>query len=633
MLLTPDGNPAGNIDRIMLLAIWTQQLHQEATADKPPIIRAGLGRPTFPISEYVSKLLTLHWSKIWARSQEARHPLNGNSIGSKLNNTTIAQMDAAVSYGDPKGESEAREKLAKALERWYGSNIIINPAHVIFTVGGAGGLYAIFKMLNRYFPQSRIITQVPYYSLYQGIHRENHLYPIHVMHEKGYRLTANALKKAIIDAEELAKQDGMRPCAFLLCDPNNPLGTVIEDSELFKIARVLRKYPQLLIILDEAYGEMLLYKREQRSLLSVAPDLVNRVILLRSATKALSAAGERMGAIVTFNATLTTRLLEEHVNMCGHAPRSLQHAFAEAIDKLDEIELANLNFFYRQQVEYVQLRLEKIGASLPDYNYRVEGTFYVVADFSDLFNLDLPPATQRVLNKPGVQRHTVKTDEDLVYYLLFKDRIMVAPLSYFGLSNKLGFIRITCSGGLAELKELMDRLEQRLIMARKMQQKHLLDNLEKICQALQSLNPHQHQAIIKEIEALLNNDNAAIPTSAVQIKKTNIQLKQLSLKATKSLIRSNPDHPSAHQTATTLQSWWRGIHAKKQAHKIALRADKEWLDFTNQIFPLACEAKKQLLKMPRYQRIQFVPWKNYLQNKTKDNVIDHKLGTMIHSKL
>lgn len=36
------------------------------------------------------------------------------------------------------------------------------------------------------------------------------------------------------------------------------------------------------------------------------------------------------------------------------------------------------------------------------------------------------------------------------------------PLSYFGVDPKLGFIRITCSGGITQLDELMNRIQTRI---------------------------------------------------------------------------------------------------------------------------------------------------------------------------
>lgn len=120
------------------------------------------------------------------------------------------------------------------------------------------------------------------------------LHPIDVMSE-GYRLTARALEKSINLAFHLAEKDGIYPKAVLICNPSNPLGTTIQPEELEDIADVLRKYPDLHIIFDEAYAEMSFV--DMPSFLQVAPDLKRRTIILRSATKALSAADERMGRL------------------------------------------------------------------------------------------------------------------------------------------------------------------------------------------------------------------------------------------------------------------------------------------------------------------------------------------------
>ena len=66
----------------------------------------------------------------------------------------------------------------------------------------------------------------------------------------------------------------------------------------------------------------------------------------------------------------------------------------------------------------------------------------------------------------------IETDEEIIYHLLFTYGIMVAPFSYFGISNKLGYVRITCSAGNKELHELMDKLEVALKDARKVQREH-----------------------------------------------------------------------------------------------------------------------------------------------------------------
>lgn len=81
---------------------------------------------------------------------------------------------------------------------------------------------------------------------------------------------------------------------------------------------------------------------------------------------------------------------------------------------------------------------------------------------SDLLGLPLPTCTKKALNKIGV----IETDEDIIYYLLFTQGIMVAPLPYFGVNSTKGYVRITCSGGHEVLGMLLQRLGDCLAQVR-----------------------------------------------------------------------------------------------------------------------------------------------------------------------
>ncbi|HVV67457.1 MAG TPA: aminotransferase class I/II-fold pyridoxal phosphate-dependent enzyme [Gammaproteobacteria bacterium] len=467
MLLTPSWKPAKGISRVILLHMWAEQLLEEmergvGDETRPGIILAGLGKPTFPINEAVAQSALSYWGKLAYKAREAKMVLDGSHTLSKSVRNKIATMSAAVDYGHPMGDLDARAKLAAALTRWYMNKVVIKPKNILFTIGGIGGMYNIFQVLNRRYPRGKIVTAFPHYPPYEGAHGENNLFPIPVMSQKGYRLTADILSVSLRKAQYEAMREGTQISAFLLCDPNNPLGTALTETELLKIAKVLKEYPDIYIILDEAYAELRFTGHKHTSLLSVAPDLKDRILLMRSATKALSAAGERMAVTVVFDEAFMIELIEENILTSVHSPRSLQFAFAEAMNDLSEQELARLKNYYHPQVKYVLTRLARMGAAMPDPDYHVDGTFYVLANLSELFGVELPPETQRALHKTG----KITTDEDIAYYLLFQDGLMITPLSYFGVSPQDGFMRITCSGGDDELEELMNRLEKRLAMVR-----------------------------------------------------------------------------------------------------------------------------------------------------------------------
>lgn len=522
MLTMPSGNKATTVDRLMLLAMWARhlqsQLHKHNSHTTPyPIIFAGLGKPTFPINRQTTEAASRYWAHLNALSKSAQSVLEDDNIAPPRKRDLIANLGCASDYGDPQGEPAARTQMASALNNWY-QQTIFTADDILFTVGGAAALHNIFQVINRLYPNCRIITPFPHYSLYTGPNNQNHLHPIDVMRLPGYRLTPAALEEAIIEAKVLAENDQAQPKAFVLCDPNNPLGTVLRKNEAEGIAEVLRRHPELLIVLDEAYAELCINGTAHWSLLRVAPDLKNRIILMRSATKALSAAGERMAVAVAFDPTLMSELVQENIGLCGHAPKSLQFAFATAMNNLDEQELRALADHYRPQLELVSHRLIELGADMPDPTYQVEGTFYILTDLSDLFGLPLPQPCQQVLNKQGV----IETDEDIAYYLLFTDGIMITPFSYFGSDPSLGYLRITCSCGDSQLETLTHRLEKRLIQARAFKQAKLNQSLEKLKQQFSD----EYKAFSNEI----NNERHKhhhLASQALQLKLVNSKLQKI----------------------------------------------------------------------------------------------------------
>jgi aspartate/methionine/tyrosine aminotransferase len=600
MLLTPAGYPANGMDRIMLLAIWANYLQENSNGG---IIIAGIGKPTFPINIFAAKIAENYWKDFFLKSKKERSLVN-----SSKNQVFSHSLNSAIGYGDPQGDVEARIKMASGLTRWYSNAhpIKINAGHILFTIGGAGALRVIFNFFNKKYPQSKIITAFPYYSLYAGLWGEDNFQPIHVMNNPGYRLTAKSFHDSLEQASRLPGGKS-QISAFLMCDPNNPLGTMIDKHELSEIAKILKANSHLFIILDEAYAEMSYEPNKHLSFLSIDPDLQDRIILIRSATKALSAAGERMGVIVTSNSYLMGEFIQENINLCGHTPRSLQHAFAGAMDKLDESELAALKNYYKPKVDYVWNRLNEMGAAMPDKDYRIEGTFYVLGNFEDLLGMDLPVATKKVLNKTG----EIKTDEDIVYYLLFKHQVMVAPISYFGIRNK-AYLRITCSCDEMLLKQLMDRLEICLKEARKIKQEKILNLLNNALNELLLLDLRKYNAIHLKMNTLLRTQGPLEKSTALNLKDSNLLLSKLLLASQRFLFGLSEKRRL--ETIIKLQSHCRVFLAKKHIISLQKEMDKKWFFFINSLAPNSINAKTYLCNMPRSERTGITLWKEYLKN-------------------
>lgn len=238
--------------------------------------------------------------------------------------------------------------------------------------------------------------------------------------------------------------------------------------------------------------------------------------------------------------------------------------------------------------------------------------------------MDLPPITQNALNKTG----KIKTDEDIAYYLLFNDRLMITPLSYFGLSKYHGYMRITCSGGLEELQDLMNRLETRLTEARKIKQARIKLKLIATLSAIAKIDTKFHETIINEIAALLdyqkNNDNV----TALKLKESNTLLGKILSNVQLYLARTLPE--KATETTIKIQSWWRGIMGRKEANKRHEFIDEQWRLFINEYAATSTELKKFLLSLPLSKRLDFLPWRKHLQ---EINCVQEESTPFIKSKL
>jgi aspartate aminotransferase/aminotransferase len=590
MMLTPEGLNANKIDKVMLLSMWAKFVAEQQNLKKHTeheMIYAGIGWPTYRLHPYLRTFLSGFWR---------------------------THSGEAITYGPGKGDVDARAIMAQAMATWYG--VPIDKEHILFTVGGASGLYTVFAALkawNAKTPHFRVITPFPYYTLYadNGLH----LHPINVMDLPGYHLTADALAKSIKSAEKLAQKDSGYPRAVLLCDPNNPLGSVLGADELQKIAAVLRVYPKLMIILDEAYAELVLDGSKHVSLLTVAPDLRERIIILRSATKSLSAAGERMAITLAFNPALMSSILAHHIRIQGHAPRSLQIAYAETMARFSDTDRQELNDFYGKKLAYVSQRLIEMGASMPDKAYKVAGSFYILGDFSDLIGDVLPESSYQALGRRGF----AQSDEDVAYSLLFNDHMMLSPCSYYGLEKHQGYLRITCSDSDENLRRLMDTLEERLLSAR--QRKY--DELKRVVvnYLIQSAGSHPIKQYSDELNKCLKafsleflcNDSPDRSTSALRYKQLSSLFGDL-FKRVK-LIYNQSTQEGKEQAAVRIQSAYRTYLAKKYLNDLKNKQDNAWLNFVAQLTPNPTPLNEYLRQLTVVERLEISLWKQHLNVK------------------
>lgn len=457
------------MDPIMAINAKIKQMQMDNKLDQPVIISAHMGKPTYQVNNALTEAALAYWTRLLFKDQLGTLSHEIKSITNQFSSEALQKLmrvihkaqaapnnNAAIDYSHPQGDLITRQIAAEGFSSWYKTKVL--PENIIFTVGGSSGLYATFEAINYLYSNQTnqvdrrpvIITSAPFYPLHKGNNQQNNLKTIELTDATNFQLTARALQEKILDLEF----DGTPADAIIICDPNNPLGTTLEREEVIKIAEVLRIHPNIKIILDEAYAEMC-FTNEHHSFLRLAPDLKNRMIILRSATKGMSAAGERMAAIIAFDSTLVNQIVSAHCNINGHAPKSSQESYATAIQSIsrqNDTTLSELKSFYQPKLNLVFTHLKQMRA-LPGQNYKPNGAFYAIANLKALIGT---PSTAGVL---------MKTDTDIANYLLDQYYISLAPLSIMGLDEKKGWLRITCSDRNENLICLMKRIGNALLIA------------------------------------------------------------------------------------------------------------------------------------------------------------------------
>lgn len=192
-----------------------------------------------------------------------------------------------VAYSPSHGEADCVDFFVEYYKR-LGLNL--GKQHVNVTTGGSEAL--LFAMMTVASPGEEIIVAEPYYTNYRAVAQLCGLsiVPVLTRAEDGYHLPP---------AAEFERKISPRTRAILLCNPNNPTGTVYTDAEVRMIADLCKKH-DLFWLSDEVYREFVYEGQPARSALSF-DDVADRVVVVDSVSKRYSACGARIGCVVSRN--------------------------------------------------------------------------------------------------------------------------------------------------------------------------------------------------------------------------------------------------------------------------------------------------------------------------------------------
>ncbi|HIJ84617.1 MAG TPA: aminotransferase class I/II-fold pyridoxal phosphate-dependent enzyme, partial [Magnetococcales bacterium] len=210
--------------------------------------------------------------------------------------------------------------------------------------------------------------------------------------------------------------------------------------EMAKIAEVLRPLPNVWVISDDIYEQIVYDGFHNNNIVQVAPFLKDRTILLNGVSKTYSMTGWRIGyAAGPRDAIKAIAKIQEQSTSC--ATSIAQKAAAAAISG-DQSCVQPMIQAFRERRDFIVHALNAIPGI---HCNKPEGAFYVF------------PSVAGLMGKKTPKGKLIQNSADLADHLLNDHEVALVPGSAFG---KDPFVRISFAISMDDIKTAMTRIEQ-----------------------------------------------------------------------------------------------------------------------------------------------------------------------------
>jgi aminotransferase len=191
-------------------------------------------------------------------------------------------------------------------------------SEIIVTAGAIGGIAATLLAVTE--PGDEVIVPSPSYASYLGCIRMARCIPQYVEldEQRGFELSEERLTAAI----------SPRTRAIILCNPNNPTGTIFSEAHLRSFVSIAMRH-DIVVIMDEVYRG-LHYSYQTPWTPAVMPEARHHIVHVCSFSKAFAMTGWRVGFLHA-DRSLVDRILPCHDAMITCAPVISQYAALAAL--------------------------------------------------------------------------------------------------------------------------------------------------------------------------------------------------------------------------------------------------------------------------------------------------------------
>ncbi|MEC5344332.1 pyridoxal phosphate-dependent aminotransferase [Brenneria populi] len=343
----------------------------------------------------------------------------------------IAAMKNGETHYTPAGGTLAlRKAVSEKLSR--DNRLDYSPDEIVCGCGGKHIIFHAFaSTLNE---QDEVVIHAPYWVSYPDLAILNEAFPVIIegREEDNFKLTPQDLEKALTANTKWV----------VLNYPNNPSGVIYTEEELLALAEVLRKYPNVLIMLDEIYEYFVYPENRHISLAKVAPDLRDRILIINGVSKGYAMTGWRLG--YGAGPQWLIAAIGKLISQTTTCPSSVSQAAAAAALSGDQAPVRRMLEIYQQRRDRISERL----GDVPGLRFAPPaGAFYLFPDVSGLLG-KITPAGEKI-----------NSDDDVVRYLLQEGGVATVGGRAYGLSP---YIRISFASSLEVIEEGCERIKRAL---------------------------------------------------------------------------------------------------------------------------------------------------------------------------
>jgi aspartate aminotransferase len=295
----------------------------------------------------------------------------------------------------------------------------------------SGGKQSFFNLALAFLNKGdEVIIPAPYWVSYPDMVLIADATPVCIEcpQSQNYKITAAQLDAAITPKTKL----------LVLNSPSNPTGMVYTKEELLALAEVLRKHPHVWVATDDMYEHIIWTTEPFVNIVTVAPDLYDRALVLNGVSKAYAMTGWRIGY-----AAGPAKVIGAMKNVQSQStsnPASISQVAAEAALNGDQDVLKPMVTAFKERHDYVVAALNAIeGVSCSP----ADGAFYAFAN------------VEGAIAKMGL-----KNDLEFSEVLLNTVGVAVVPGSAFGLD---GHMRISYATSMKTLEDAIARIKKAIM--------------------------------------------------------------------------------------------------------------------------------------------------------------------------